>query len=332
MARHSTGLGFWWQKYFSRAEFSFALLPKQPERRKDFPFRPACNGQIMDRKNIFGSIGQSISGLFGRKGKATVTAPPHLGSAARFPYGPFQFGFQIPKGVPYEIQVSSNLRAWQPISSSTSAGEPVEYVDSDASKFNVRFYRVLAETVSSDNVIGYASINVPPGYSLIANPLHAPSNAVSAILPDMPDDTALNKFDTHLFKLTENAFKNDKWINPGETLSPGEGAIFFNPTSDFKSINFVGEVLQGELLLPIASGFSIHSSRIPQPGRLHTDLSFPIQEGDVVHLFDRDHQKYVIYEYDRKKWDSNPPILGVGESFWIGKTTPGNWVQNLVIK
>ena len=50
------------------------------------------------------------------------------------------------------------------------------------------------------------------------------------------------------------------------------GAIFFNPTSDFKSINFVGEVLQGELLLPIASGFSIHSSRIPQPGRLHTDL------------------------------------------------------------
>jgi hypothetical protein len=285
----------------------------------------------MDRKNIFGSVGQSISGLFGRKSKA-VTAAPRLGSAARFPYGPFQFKFQIAKGVPYEIHASSNLQAWDPISSANSTGEPVEYVDSDASKFNLRFYRVLAETVFSDNVLGYASINVPPGYSLIANPLQAPSNAVSAILPDMPDDTSLNKFDTHLFKLTDNTVKNDKWINPGETLSPGEGAIFFNPTSDFKNISFVGEVLQGVLLLPIASGFSIHSSQIPKPGRLHADLGFPVHENDVVHLFDRDHQKYVIYEYDQKKWDSNPPILGVGESFWIGKTTPGNWVQNLLIK
>jgi|SRR5437867_2290378 len=286
----------------------------------------------MDRKNIFGSVGQSISGLFGRKSKALVTVAPHLGSVARFPYGPFQFAFQLAKGVLYEIHASFNLQAWEPIYSSKAAGESVEYVDSDASKFSLRFYRVLAETVFSDNVIGYASINVPPGYSLIANPLQATSNAVSSILPDMPNETSLNKFDTHLFKLTENAVKNDKWINPDEPLSPGEGAIFFNPTSDFKSINFVGEVLQGELLRPIASGFSIHSSQIPKPGRLHADLGFPIQDGDVVHLFDRDHQKYVIYEYDRKKWDSNPPIVGVGESFWIGKTTPGNWVQNLVIK
>ena len=285
----------------------------------------------MDRKNIFGSVGQSISGFFGRKSKAALTAP-RLGSPARFPYGPFQFKFQIAKGVNYEIHASSNLQAWEPISAEKSAGETVEYVDSDASKFSHRFYRVLAGTVFSDNVIGYASISVPPGYSLIANPLQAPSNAVSAILPDMPDDTALNKFDTHLFKLTENAVKNGKWINPDETLSPGEGAIFLNPTTDFKIINFVGEVLQGNLLLPIATGFSIHSSQIPKPGRLHADLGFPIHEGDVVHLFDRDHQKYVIYEYDPKKWDSNPPIVGVGESFWIGKTTPGNWVQNLVIK
>ncbi len=285
----------------------------------------------MDRKNIFGSVGQSISGLFGRKSKAVVTAA-HLGSAARFPYGPFQFKFQIAKGASYEIYASSNLQAWEPISAEKSTGEPVEYVDSQASKFNHRFYRVLAETGSSDNVIGYASISVPPGFSLIANPLQAPSNAVNAILPDMPDDTALNKFDTHLFKLTDNAVKNGKWIHPDETLSPGEGAIFLNPTSDFKNINFVGEVLQGNLLLPIATGFSIHSSQIPKPGRLHADLGFPIHEGDIVHLFDRDRQKYVIYEYDQKQWESNPPVVGVGESFWIGKTTPGNWVQNLVIK
>src|SRR5206468_7439856 len=143
------------------------------------------------------------SGLFGRERRAALTAL-RLAAPARFPCCPFQFKFQIANGVNYEIHASSNLQAWAPISAEKSAGEPVEYVDSDASKFSHRFYRVLAGTVFSDNVIGYASISVPPGYSLIANPLQAPSNAVSAILPDMPDDTALNKFDTHLFKLTDN--------------------------------------------------------------------------------------------------------------------------------
>jgi len=185
--------------------------------------------------------------------------------------------------------------------------------------------------VLSANAVGYATINVPPGYSMIANPLQARPNTVSAILPGMPDGTALNKFDTRLFKLTENTVKGGRWINANETLSPGEGAIFFNPTADFKHINFVGEVMQGNLLLPIAAGFSVRSSQLPKPGRLHADLGFPISDGDVVHLFDRDRQKYVIYEYEPKKWESNPPVVGVGESFWIGKTKPGNWVQKLVI-
>ena len=45
--------------------------------------------------------------------------------------------------------------------------------------------------------------------------------------------------------------------------------------------------------------------QVPKPGRLHADLGFPIHEADVVHLFDRARQKYVIYEYDQKVWESN---------------------------
>jgi len=285
----------------------------------------------MDPKGILGSVSESVASLFGKKDKAATLPPPQLDSPVRFPYGPFQFKFQIPKGAAYEIQASPNLQTSQPLSSGKSSGEPVDYVDSDASKFSYRSYRVLAETVLSANAVGYATINVPPGYSMIANPLQARPNTVSAILPGMPDGTALNKFDTRLFKLTENTVKGGRWINANETLSPGEGAIFFNPTADFKHINFVGEVMQGNLLLPIAAGFSVRSSQLPKPGRLHADLGFPISDGDVVHLFDRDRQKYVIYEYEPKKWESNPPVVGVGESFWIGKTKPGNWVQKLVI-
>jgi hypothetical protein len=285
----------------------------------------------MDPKQILSSVGESLSSLFHRKTKTEPVRPPRLTSPVRFPYGPFQFKFQMPKGISYEIQASTNLQAWQPVFEGKSSGE-VDYVDSEASKLSYRFYRVLAEKVLSANAVGYVTINAPPGYSMIANPLQAVSNTLSAILPNMADGTALNKFDNSSFRLTENSVTSGNWANLNETLSPGEGAIFFNPTSDFRNINFAGEVPQGTLLLPIAAGFSVRSSQIPRAGRLHSDLGFPIAVGDVIHLFDRDRQKYVIYEYDAKKWDSDPPILGVGESFWIGKTTPGNWIQTFTLR
>ena len=81
----------------------------------------------MERKNILGSVGHSITRFFGRKGKSVVLAPPHLNSAARFPYGPFQFKFKVPKGTGYEIHCSTNLRVWEPILSGRSSGEPVDY-------------------------------------------------------------------------------------------------------------------------------------------------------------------------------------------------------------
>jgi len=254
-----------------------------------------------------------------------------LASAIRFPDGPFQFRFHPAKSAAYEVHASRNLESWERVLSGQSGGEPVDFVDSDASKFNYRFYRVLAETIWSYNVVGYVTVNVPPGYSMIANPFQAPSNGVGAILPGMPDGTILNKFDTHIFQLTDNVVKNGEWIRPDELLVPGEGAILFNPTSDTRTINFTGEVMQGDLLMSIAVGFSVRSSQIPKPGRLNTDLGFPMSEGDLVHLFDRDRQNYVIYQYDKKKWSSNPPVVNVGEAFWIGKTAPGDWVQRLLI-
>jgi hypothetical protein len=62
------------------------------------------------------------------------------------------------------------------------------------------------------------------------------------------------------------------------------------------------------------------------------DLNFPISEGDVVHVFDRDKQKYDIIPFDKKKWLRDAPLIGVGESFWVGKATAGNWVQDFKVR
>jgi hypothetical protein len=150
-------------------------------------------------------------------------------------------------GATYEIRASTNLVAWESIAMDTTREGQVDYVDSDARKFNHRFYRVMAGALGSENVVGYATVVSPPGFALIANPLHAPDNRVAILFQGVPEGTTLHKFDRNVFKLLDNPFHEGKWSNPDETLVPGEGAILNNPTSDYRPITFVGEVMQGKL-------------------------------------------------------------------------------------
>jgi len=129
--------------------------------------------------------------------------------------------------------------------------------------------------------------------------------------------------------MTDNEVKHGKWSNPTEKLVLGEGAIFYNPTSDYNSLNFVGTVTQGRLSVPIPAGFSVRSSLVPQPGHLHEDLGFPITEGDVIHLFDHDQQKYVLYPFEDGKWTKGSPVVGICESFWVAKTEAANWTRTI---
>lgn len=256
---------------------------------------------------------------------------PTLSGAVRFPYGPFQFKTRLARGSMFDLQSSTDIQNWTTLARGTAATETLDYVDPEASKHSHRFYRVLANGVLSDNVLGYASITLPPGFSLIANPLYAPNNGIAELFKGWPDGTTLNKFDTRFFRLSENAVSHGKWTNASEQITPGEGAIFYNPTQDYKYHSFVGEVMLGQLSMPIPAGFSLRSSLVPKPGQLHEDLRFPITNGDVIHLFDRDRQQYVLYPFEDGKWTSGPPVLSVGEAFWVAKTSAGSWTRSLNI-
>lgn len=262
--------------------------------------------------------------------KEEQTGPPVLTGANRFPYGPFQFSTQLPKGTPYEIHSSAEFRTWSVIAQGTGNG-PLEFLDSEASKFNHRFYRVIAGDLPSVNILGYATMTLPPGYSMINNPFDAANNSVGELFKDWPDGTMLSRFDLRMYRLSENKVRTGKWTNPMEQLQPGDGAVFFNPTTDYKTLTFVGEVVQGNLSIPVPAGFSVRSSLIPQSGALVEELEFPIADGDVVHLFDRDQQKYVTYPRENGKWKSGAPVVSIGESFWIAKTSAENWTRTLII-
>ena len=256
--------------------------------------------------------------------------PPVLRDPVRVSHGPFRFKAQLAEGIGYEVQATTDLRNWISLFKDTSAGE-IEHVDSQASKFSHRFYRLNVNGTLSVNVVGYATVTLPPGFAMIANPLEASDNSVARLFKGMPDGTTLSRFDNRFSRLTENTFKQGKWTKPFEKLVPGEGAVIFNPATDYKSLSFAGDVRQGSFSTPIPVGFSIRSSPVPQPGQLEADLGFPITEGDVIHLFDRDQQKYVLHRFEAAAWSSNPPIVGVGESFWVAKQSPKNWTGSYSI-
>ena len=258
-------------------------------------------------------------------------SPPVLLEPRRFPYGPFRFKIQLGGRRPFTVLASTDLVNWTPIATESSGSESQEYVDSEAPKFSHRFYRVFAGNVASTAVLGYASISLPPGFSLIANPFHQGNNVVADAFKGWPKGTTLNKFDAVLLRLTENTLKDGQWTNPSQTLAPGEGAIFFNPTEEYKTHSFIGEVAQGALTLPIPSGFSLRSSMVPKAGNLLDDLKFPVADGDVIHLFDRDRQKYALHAFNDGRWQYGAPLLGIGEAFWVAKADPENWNQHLVL-
>ena len=272
-------------------------------------------------------IGISGASLEGKT--VPQSAPPVLKDAVRQPNGTFQFKAQLAKGTPFVVQSSIDTENWSPLLNGVATGELTSYADGQASRFNYRFYRLLAGHTQASNVLGYVSTTLPPGFSMIANPLESPINTVGKVFKDWPDGTTLNKFDTQQFRLIENAVNFGQWTNSSESLQPGEGAIFFNPTSDYRSICFTGEVRTRNLSIAVSPGFSIRSSPVPQPGRLVEDLEFPIANGDVIHLFDRDKQQYVLHPYENGQWTAGTPMISVGEAFWVAKTEPGNWTRNL---
>jgi hypothetical protein len=196
----------------------------------------------------------------------------------------------------------------------------------------------MAQAVYSVNAVGYVNLTLPRGFSMIANPLNNGSNALSQILPNVPDNTQLLKYDAaqQRFSSTVPSFVVGAGWFPDGTLRPGEGA-FLNvdiPAGTTTTITFVGEVPQGNLTQPVPVGFSIQASQVPQTGRLTTDLLFPATDNDQVYQFNNATQSYnpnVPAYVDGAGWFPTEPTIAVGTSFFVAKTGARTWTRTFSV-
>jgi hypothetical protein len=187
----------------------------------------------------------------------------------------------------------------------------------------------MAQSVFSVNAVGYVNVDVPQGFSIIANPLDAGAgnNTVSKLLASVPDGTSVYKFVNGAYSV--NTLDLGEWTLPNDTLAPGEGAFIRSPSAT--KVTFVGEVMQGSLSNPIPAGFSIKSSQVPQAGKIDTDLGFPAQDGDTIYQFNNAKNSYDVHTLDLGEWSGGTPTPKVGEGFFVKVAKATNWTRTFSV-
>jgi hypothetical protein len=241
------------------------------------------------------------------------------------------------------LETNSTLgrATWAPVTGASSP-YPVTTCGTGAN-----FYRLNLDgggTLFSSNIVGYISLAVPRGFSLIANQVdNQPDNSLKTLFPveTTADLTVLYKYDNGLGGFSSDQIVGGTWSSGGAaTLNPGEGAFIFTKVPFTGT--FVGEVITGTSTVTVPIGFSILSSAIPQAGYLYDPYSGPdLGYGmpfttDVFYQFVNSLNGYSSYQFSGS-WSCTScsgPYLNVGESFFgfsKGGTGVRHWTRTFVV-
>lgn len=180
--------------------------------------------------------------------------------------------------------------------------------------------------VYSVNSVGYVNLSVPTGFSMIANPLNAADNKISALIPSFPLFGNLYKWTGTGFDIA--TFTPGGWDKPNITLNPGEGAFVNVDTAT--TLTFIGEVLQGTLTVNMVGGFNLVASKVPQTGTASA-LGLTSALADFDNVYKWGGTGYTIFTYAFNAWAPSEPQFGVGESFFVNAGAPRTWTRNFSV-
>ena len=203
----------------------------------------------------------------------------------------------------------------------------------------------MAQNVYSLNIVGYVNQTLPPGYSLIANPLSNGSNGADVIMPLADGSIFLTWNGTSfVFSSYDTAFGG--WIDAAQNpsvppiLPPGKGFFYYNPNPSTVQ-TWVGNVVPnpgGTSSLTLPSGFSLIGSVKPVSGPAITaaPVGLPLLDGMIIQKWTGTTYTYNSYDTAFGGWinaSQNPapePGYTVGEGFFFYNPTVSTpWVQTL---
>ncbi len=219
---------------------------------------------------------------------------------------------------------SLDLLNWKDFTSDSSASGEMRIPFNRPEGINNLFIRTWEEdTGYAARAIGYATLTLPSGKSLISNPLVNGDNRVTDILPNVPSGSSLAKFNPATGKWETNTF-TAAWSQPGMTLAPGEGAVLDNKGDAF-SVLLVGFTPWQKTTLSIPAGDSVVSPALAKGGLLSSRLGLPLAEGLVVKLLNNGTGIYDAYTVSNGAWSPAEPVVALGQAFIVIAPSALNW-------
>ena len=202
-------------------------------------------------------------------------------------------------------------------------------------------------SVYSLNIVGYATVPLPAGYSLLANPLSAgATNGANEIGLTITGEQILTwngkGFNYVAYDPTTVGWE-DINFNPSvpPSLPPGTGFFFFNPNSA-TNVTFVGQVVPGPSstnFLTLPSGYSLVGSPLPASvtNISSAPVSLPLVTGMQILTWNGSGYVYSAYDPTTVGWEDinfNPttaPTYSIGQGFFFFNPNPTstNWSQSL---
>jgi len=198
--------------------------------------------------------------------------------------------------------------------------------------------------VYSVNAVGYVNVTLVKGYNLIANPLNNGGNTLMEILPPttpLPDDTQVIPWDSAKAGSGGPAsdlpvfYPTQGWDPAGPALPPGKAFFVYIPKDAAQTtytVTFVGEVPQGSLSNPIATGkkYSALASQVPQSGKISADLGLQGVQDDQLLAWDKAKggfaSKVLVFD-EGVGWNDGAdvfdPVLNVADGFFLYRTATG---------
>jgi hypothetical protein len=200
----------------------------------------------------------------------------------------------------------------------------------------------MAQAVYSVNVVGYVTLTMAPGFNLVGNQLTAGNNSLNTVLPSVPVESLVLKFENNNYKA--DIFDGSAWLdnatgNPSTTVvPPGDGFFFFNPGGAPVPVTLVGEVRTGNnLTVDLPPGFKLVSSIVPQELSLSLANGFQQVPETLYLTFNSATQNYnETLINDGSGWLNNStgtpadarPLVGQGFFIFNPDVVNHNWVRN----
>jgi hypothetical protein len=219
--------------------------------------------------------------------------------------------------------------------------------------------------VYSLNVVGYINVPLKSGatagttFNLIANPLDLDgtgvNNTMNSVLGTNGWTSGATAFgyDSSVGNPTSGSYVAANWNNLGKFwptnpipllgVQPGNGIFLKNGepgSAGPTNITLVGNVLQGNLVNPIPSGYSIASSMVPQAGLISDVLLFNpavlVNASGKAFLYDSSIQDYVAYSVSvlppPLHWQTQPNLKIAEAVFLFNPGAAGSWDRNFTVQ